>query len=143
MHTLIASHVSQLPSLNFLVYIPKKSEYPLHIRQTSKSNDSTDTFLVAQWGGVLIYNPPELAQLIKNESQSDNATRRQDRKDSRTGLQDSKSALKVAVRMEKVIPIFIQQLKMLLGVSSSERVRGHGFITKGKSPCNYHCYYII
>ena len=112
MYSLIASHVSQLPSLNFLVYIPKMSEYPLHIRQSSKSSDSTDTFLVAQWGGVMIYNPPEIARQRENKSKDDN----------RTNLLDSKGALKVAVKMEEVIPVFIQQLKMLLGVSSNEWV---------------------
>ena len=112
-YLLIASHVSQLPSLNFLVCIPKRSEYPLHIRQSSKSSDTTDTFLVAQWGGVMIYNPPEIAQL--SESKDDNKT-------SETSLLDSKGALKVAVKMEKVIPVFTQQLKMLLGVPSNEWV---------------------
>ena len=113
---LVASLVSQVPSLNFLVYIPKKSEYPLHIRQSSKSNDSTDTFLVAQWGGVMIYNPPEIAQQRENESKDSNKSR---------GEKDmKKGALQVAVKMEKVIPVFMQQLKMLLGVSSNEWVCG-------------------
>ena len=112
-----ASLVSQLPSLNFLVYIPKKSEYPLHIRQSSKSNDSTDTFLVAQWGGVMIYNPPEIAQQRENESKDSNKTRGEKE-------MEMKGALQVAVKMEKVIPVFIQQLKMLLGVTSNEWVYG-------------------
>ena len=112
-----ASLVSQLPSLNFLVYIPKKSEYPLHIQQSSKSNDSTDTFLVAQWGGVMIYNPPEIAQQRENESKDSNKTRGEKK-------MESKGVLQVAIKMEKVIPVFIQQLKMLLGVTSNEWVYG-------------------
>ena len=123
--SLTASHVSQLPSLNFLVYIPKKSEYPLHIRRSSKSNESTDTFLVAQWGGVMIYNPPEVSKLKEIESQrnsTDNETGWEDRRDSLTSLTDHKGALKVAVKMERVMLVFIQQLKMLLGVSSNKWV---------------------
>ena len=115
--SIAASLVSQLPSLNFLVYIPKESEYPLHIRQSSKSNDSTDTFLVAQWGGVMIYNPPEIAQQRENESKDINQTGGEKE-------MERKGALQVAVKMEKVIPVFIQQLKMLLGVSSNEWVCG-------------------
>ena len=56
-------------ALIFLVYVPKKTEYPLHIQQTSKSNESTDTFLVAQWGGIMIYNAPETAWWKQHESQ--------------------------------------------------------------------------
>ena len=54
----------------------------------------------------MIYNPPEIAQQRENESK------------------DKEGALQVAIKMEKVIPVFIQQLKMLLGVSSNEWVCG-------------------
>lgn len=136
--SLTASHVSQLPSLNFLVYIPKKSEYPLYIRQSSKSNESTDAFLVAQWGGVMIYNPPEASKLKEIESQRNstgNETEREDRRDSQTSSTDHKGALNVAVKMERVMPVFVQQLKMLLGVSSNNWVScGTVLGRKGRSP---------
>ena len=65
----------------------------------------------------MIYNPPEIAQQKENESKDRNQTK---------GEKDveRKGALQVAVKMEKVIPVFIQQLKMLLGVSSNEWVCG-------------------
>ena len=64
----------------------------------------------------MIYNPPEIAQQRENESKDSNKSR---------GEKDmKKGALQVAVKMEKVIPVFMQQLKMSLGVSSNEWVCG-------------------
>ena len=104
-----ASHVSQLPSLNFIVYIPKATQYPLHIRSNNKARKTkekdappppppppaTDTFLVPQWGGVVLYNPPGLG----DETDANRSAGR-----------------RVDVDMEKVMPVFISQLKMLLGL---------------------------
>ena len=69
----------------------------------------------------MIYNPPEIAQQRESESKDGNKTRGEKEK----SLMDRKGALKVAVKMEKVIPVFIQQLKMLLGVPSNEWVCIH------------------
>ena len=66
----------------------------------------------------MIYNPPEIAQWRESASKEGNGTERE----SEMNLLDGKGALKVTVKMEKVIPIFIQQLKMLVGVSSDEWV---------------------
>lgn len=68
----------------------------------------------------MIYNPPEIAQQRESESKDGNKTRGEKGKD----ILDRKGALRVAVKMERVIPVFIQQLKMLLGVSSNEWVCG-------------------
>ena len=68
----------------------------------------------------MIYNPPEIAQQRESESNGGNETKgEKDR-----SLLDRKGALRVAVKMEKVIPVFIQQLKMLVGVASDEWVCG-------------------
>ena len=66
----------------------------------------------------MIYNPPEIAQQRQSESKADNRSGGE----SKMSLLDRKGALKVAVKMEKVVPVCIQQLKMLLGVSSNEWV---------------------
>ena len=67
----------------------------------------------------MIYNPPEMARYKEIVAQHSN----QSELDKRAGhLLDSKGTLKVAVKMEEVLPVFIQQLKMLLGFSSSEWV---------------------
>jgi hypothetical protein len=63
----------------------------------------------------MIYNPPEIAQWRENESKEGTKTEGEKEK----SVLDRKVALQVAVKMEKVIPVFIQQLKMLLGVSAS------------------------
>lgn len=79
----LASHVSQLPALNFLVYVPPPSLSPLLIA-TPDGGHPTDTFLVPQWGSVIIYN-------------SHNSSAQQ-------------------VKMEDLMPSFIQHINMLLGI---------------------------
>ena len=68
----------------------------------------------------MIYNPPEIAQYKEVASQRGNKSWKSEENDS---FLDSKDALKVTVKMEHVLPVFIHQLKMLLGFSSGERVR--------------------
>lgn len=101
-----ASHVSQFPSLNFLVYVPKRTEYPLFIRSGSSGSEQvTDNFLVPQWGGVVIYNPDELLEPTTKE-----------------GGDQARSPIHVRVAVERLMPVFVGQLQMLLGVP--EIVRG-------------------
>ena len=96
------SLVSQLPSLNFVIYLPKRTEYPLHIRQDQRSNVTpTNAFLVPQWGGVVVYNPPEMGSGQDMELQREAV---------------AQDKLNVSVRMEELMPLIIGQLKMLLGV---------------------------
>ena len=96
------SLVSQLPSLNFVIYLPKRTEYPLHIRQDQRSNVTpTNAFLVPQWGGVVLYNPPEMGSGQDMELQREAV---------------AQDKLNVSVRMEELMPLIIGQLKMLLGV---------------------------
>ncbi|EGC36310.1 hypothetical protein DICPUDRAFT_54711 [Dictyostelium purpureum] len=40
------------PTLNFIIYIPSKSQSPLYIRSDQDSN----SFLIPQWGGIIIHN---------------------------------------------------------------------------------------
>ena len=51
-----------------------------------------DSFLVPQWGGVMMYNTPEL---INNETS-------------------------ILVRMDTVMPTVIKQIKLLLGLRTEE-----------------------
>lgn len=93
-----ASHVTQLPSLNFLIYVPRQSESPLLIQAPSRASESktlTDNFLVPQWGGMVIYNS----------------------EDPYEGASGGGSEVpRVRVKMERLMPIFVEHLKMLLGV---------------------------
>ena len=112
------SLVSQLPSLNFVICLPKKTEYPLYIRQDQRSKVTpTSAFLVPQWGGVVVYNPPEMGS-------------EQDKEPQREAVAQDK--LNVSVRMEELMPLFIGQLKMLLGVPAhvSHRANNPTFIPK-------------
>ena len=96
------SLVSQLPSLNFVIYLPKRTEYPLQIQQDQRSKVTpTNAFLVPQWGGVVVYNPPEMGSGQDMELQREPV---------------AQNKLNVSVRMEELMPLIIGQLKMLLGV---------------------------
>ena len=92
------SLVSQLPSLNFLVYVTRQKHFPLHIREPS--GHMTNNFLVPQWGGVVFYNPPEWI----NQSEVGG------------GGGGGVEGGGVQVRMEEVMVTFVKQLEMLLGV---------------------------
>ena len=71
--------------------VPQQTHFPLLIQDPQ--GQSTDNFLVPQWGGVVFYNPPEWSS------------------DGEGG-----GGEEVMVRMEKVIAVFVKQLQMLLGV---------------------------
>ena len=78
------SLVSQLPSLNLLVLVAPPTHCPLLIRDPR--GQLTDTFLVPQWGGVLIFSPPQ------------------------------GGGREVMVPMEEVMGVFVKQLQLLFGV---------------------------
>ncbi|KAF9433513.1 GPI transamidase component, partial [Entomortierella beljakovae] len=53
----LASTVTSLPSLNFLIYVPKPEESPLLIKSGPGSPGSkTNSFLIPRWGGIIILN---------------------------------------------------------------------------------------
>ena len=85
------SQVSQLPSINFLVYLPRKAEHPLFIVDPGDAKSPREGFLVPQWGGVVIYNAhPEPVSGAGHAS--------------------------LSVKMGRLMPVFIEQLAALLGV---------------------------
>jgi phosphatidylinositol glycan class S len=51
---------SNEPNINFILYIPRKDQTPLRIRNSDGTYSATepDAFLIPQWGGVVIYNVP-------------------------------------------------------------------------------------
>lgn len=87
----LGSQVSQLPSINFLVYLPRKAEHPLFIVDPGDAKSPREGFLVPQWGGVVIYNAhPEPVSGAGHAS--------------------------LSVKMGRLMPVFIEQLAALLGV---------------------------
>jgi phosphatidylinositol glycan class S len=89
----LASHISQLPDVNFVIYIPKREEYPLYIKSLDGSYSNSNAFLSPQWGGVVVYNPKE-ANSTKGESEM----------------------VEAMLDMESVMPVFLVQLRALLGI---------------------------
>lgn len=104
----LGSQVSQLPSIYFLVYLPRKAEHPLYIVEPGNTKNRQEGFLVPQWGGVVIYN-----ELPENSS---------------SGTRPS-----LSVKMGRVMPVFIEQLIALFGVpSKTPTIKGIQFFPSNK-----------
>lgn len=60
-------------ALNFLLYVPEARLHPLGIKKPDGNFSKTNGFLVPQWGGVVIHNPPDDLQdgLLRKESLKD------------------------------------------------------------------------
>ncbi|KAJ6588774.1 phosphatidylinositol-glycan biosynthesis class S protein-domain-containing protein [Mycena capillaripes] len=58
----LSSSVSNDPVLHFVVFIPSASRRPLQILDSNGLPSSSDSFLLPQWGGIVIYNPPSEQQ---------------------------------------------------------------------------------
>ncbi|KAJ7634753.1 phosphatidylinositol-glycan biosynthesis class S protein-domain-containing protein [Roridomyces roridus] len=54
----LSSSVSNDPVLHFILFIPSESHKPLQILDSNGNPSSSDAFLLPQWGGIVIYNPP-------------------------------------------------------------------------------------
>ena len=83
----LASQSSSNPGLNMMVYIPPVQISPLTIKQSS-----TNSFLLPRWGGVHVYN------YLSQEQQN------------------VKFPINIALDMEKVMGVWVGQLRSLLGV---------------------------
>jgi len=85
--SVLASQSSSHPGLNMMVYLPPVQSSPLTISQSA-----TDSFLLPRWGGVHVYN-----YLTKDQ-------------------QNVKFPLNIELDMERVMGIWVGQLRSLLGV---------------------------
>jgi len=50
--------VSNDPVLHFVLFIPSAARRPLRIIQDDGTPSRSNAFIVPQWGGIIIYNPP-------------------------------------------------------------------------------------
>ncbi|GJJ67840.1 GPI-anchor transamidase subunit S [Entomortierella parvispora] len=84
----LASTVSSLPSLNFLVYVPPADQSPLVIKSGPGAPPSkTNSFLIPRWGGITVLNRPANDPIL------------------------------TVSELEPVMKIFLSQLRDLLGLS--------------------------
>ncbi|KAF7316382.1 GPI transamidase component PIG-S [Mycena indigotica] len=54
----LSSSVSNDPVLHFLVFVPSATRRPMYILNSQGEPTSANSFLLPQWGGIIIYNPP-------------------------------------------------------------------------------------
>ncbi len=52
----LASTVSTDPPINFILYVPPKSQSPMRILYSTGHVLDTNGFLIPQWGGVVLHN---------------------------------------------------------------------------------------
>jgi len=93
----LTSFVSPNPALNFLTYTAPCDISPLQIIEKDGSVLESNAFLVPQWGGIFIYNPPCPA--------ATNAT-------ATTATHN--------VSMDKVMSVMISQFRTLIGLPEEE-----------------------
>lgn len=54
----LASVVSTAPPLNFILYVPEEQYSPLYVVKENNEILNTNSFLLPQWGGVVVSNEP-------------------------------------------------------------------------------------
>ncbi|XP_072175375.1 GPI transamidase component PIG-S-like [Diadema setosum] len=95
----LGSHVTNFPNLNFVVYIPPLDQSPLYIHSQGGEPVDTNAFLSPRWGGVLIHNTP-------------------------TPGENASKPHHVDVDGGGIMPVFLAQLRLLLGVPTPKNVDG-------------------
>ncbi|KAG8963152.1 GPI transamidase component [Tulasnella sp. 419] len=55
----LASSVSNDPVLHFLLFIPDSTRAPLYVTDASGQIAKSNAFIVPQWGGIVVFNPPK------------------------------------------------------------------------------------
>ncbi|KAH3789016.1 GPI transamidase component PIG-S-like isoform X2 [Dreissena polymorpha] len=89
----LGSPASTNPELNFLVYVPSRSEYPLYIHDAQGTKLESNAFFSPQWGGVYIYNvaPPS---------------------------PDTEGPVQHTLDMSRIMEVFVTELRLLLNFNS-------------------------
>ncbi|CDR88655.1 related to GPI transamidase component PIG-S [Sporisorium scitamineum] len=102
--------LSQTHDLHFLLYIPSRSHSPLLIRDTATGgvNESSNAWLIPQWGGVVILNADQDAS-AESETRVMDLSRAQERQVASLPEQ----------QVLEAIAMFARQLEILLGLPDS------------------------
>ncbi|KAG6873091.1 hypothetical protein C0995_003137 [Termitomyces sp. Mi166 len=66
----LSSSASNDPVLHFVIFVPSASRRPLHILDQNGTVSPSISFLLPQWGGIVIFNPNESSQDTKLASPS-------------------------------------------------------------------------
>ncbi|KAI7870785.1 phosphatidylinositol-glycan biosynthesis class S protein [Spinellus fusiger] len=96
----LASTISSYPTINFILYVPSPDEMPLRIHDTHGEPLMSNAFLVPQWGGVAIKNPPKKTLA----SQQYHLTKKD---------------------LQPMMRIFVAQLRSLLGIADMDSKTQH------------------
>ncbi|KAF2076190.1 hypothetical protein CYY_002490 [Polysphondylium violaceum] len=94
------------PTLNFIIYIPAKYQTPLYIRSEKNSN----SFLIPQWGGIIIHNNNDNVNSNKDDNDKDNSNNK-----------NNNEIVDLTSDIEDDMITFKYQLKELLGISNKKQ----------------------
>ncbi|XP_072044480.1 GPI transamidase component PIG-S-like [Amphiura filiformis] len=92
----LGSHVSTYPSLNFLLYVPKRNHAPLYVVDAKGDQVSTNAFLSPRWGGVMVYNVQDPTN-------------------------NTELPAEVMVNMHSAMEVFLSQLRLLIGIPAQSQ----------------------
>ncbi|PVV02401.1 hypothetical protein BB560_003146 [Smittium megazygosporum] len=56
-----ASTISEVPSIQMVLFVPSTENTPLHLLLPNGKQSPFNSYLIPQWGGVIVYNDPNLA----------------------------------------------------------------------------------
>ncbi|KIM86728.1 hypothetical protein PILCRDRAFT_815979 [Piloderma croceum F 1598] len=59
----LSSSVSNDPVLHFILYVPSVTQRPLYILNADGTTSRSTAFLLPQWGGIVLFNPPPPSDL--------------------------------------------------------------------------------
>ncbi|KAJ1921017.1 GPI transamidase component [Mycoemilia scoparia] len=84
------------PTIHFLLYIPKTTSRPLVIKDSNLVSSKTNGFMISQWGGIHISNPPSDKQVYKFGTKE----------------------------LQPTMEVFVSQLRELLGIQEVSITKG-------------------
>ncbi|KAL1948973.1 hypothetical protein VTO73DRAFT_10779 [Trametes versicolor] len=67
----LSSSVSSDPVIHFVLFVPSTKNSPLHILDQQGSVHPSNAFLLPQWGGIVLLNPPKEASPIARLTPAD------------------------------------------------------------------------
>ncbi|PWZ00733.1 hypothetical protein BCV70DRAFT_199997 [Testicularia cyperi] len=102
--------MAQTRDLHFLLYVPSRNSAPLLLRDTDGGVSDSNAWLIPQWGGVVILNPPGSSA----SSNVDQALISSNEPGVARGIQELPSE-----QVEAAIDLFARQLEILLGLGDS------------------------
>jgi GPI-anchor transamidase subunit S len=110
---------STLPPIHLIVYVPPANQAPLFVLKSDGKRLETNAFLIPQWGGVIIDNPPPLRELAVGLHRQHALAKPSEKGSGIPGTAHHAAPLRYTYPPEALqgfMEIFISQLRGLVGI---------------------------